>query len=76
MQLVCPLPRQRRQLRLRSTYTRRLRRMLNRLSPTKSVTVRQVQRGLAAVLADVSRGHKVAVTRHGKVVAHLVPAGG
>ena len=39
----------------------------------KTVSVREFQHGLAALLARVARGGTVTVTRRGKVVACLVP---
>jgi prevent-host-death family protein len=40
----------------------------------KTTSVRELQHGLAAVLARVERGDTVTVTRRGKVVARIVPA--
>ena len=39
----------------------------------KATSVRELQHGLAAVLARVERGDTVTVTRRGKVVARIVP---
>jgi len=63
-------------LRLNSVVcsTLRLRRMLDTMSNMKTVTVREVQHGLAAVLAEVQRGQEIAVTKRGQVVARIVPA--
>ena len=41
---------------------------------TKTATAREVQRHLAAILDRVARGEEVTVTRHGKVVARIIPA--
>jgi prevent-host-death family protein len=40
----------------------------------KTATIRQVQHGLTQVIAEVQRGQEFAVTKHGKVVARIVPA--
>jgi prevent-host-death family protein len=40
----------------------------------KSATIRQVQHGLADVIKAVQKGQEIAITKHGKVVARLVPA--
>ncbi len=40
----------------------------------KTLTVREVQHGLARVLDEVARGQEIAVTRRGRLVAHIVPA--
>ena len=42
---------------------------------TNRVTVRQVQHELARILAKVQKGQELLVTKRGKVVAKLVPAG-
>lgn len=39
----------------------------------KTASVRELQHGLAAVLARVERGDTVTITRRGKVVARIVP---
>ncbi|MEI9937787.1 MAG: type II toxin-antitoxin system prevent-host-death family antitoxin [Pseudomonadota bacterium] len=39
----------------------------------KTASVRELQHGLAALLASVERGDTVTVTRRGKVVACIVP---
>jgi prevent-host-death family protein len=39
----------------------------------KTASVRELQHGLAALLASVERGGTVTVTRRGKVVACIVP---
>lgn len=39
----------------------------------KSVTVVEAKSGFSALLAQVEAGEEIAVTRHGKVVARLVP---
>jgi prevent-host-death family protein len=46
------------------------------MSNMKTVTVREVQHGLAGVLSEVRKGQEFAVTKHGKVVARIVPAMG
>lgn len=43
------------------------------MSYMKTTSVRELQHGLAAVLARVERGDTVTVTRRGKVVARIVP---
>jgi prevent-host-death family protein len=43
------------------------------MSNMKTTSVRELQHGLAAVLARVERGDTVTVTRRGKVVACIVP---
>jgi len=40
----------------------------------KTATVREVQHGLAGVLSQVQKGQEFAVTKHGKVIARIVPA--
>ena len=40
----------------------------------KTVSVRELQYNLATVLQQVSRGEEIAVTRHGRLIAHIVPA--
>ena len=40
----------------------------------KTVSVREVQHNLAAVLEMVSHGQEVAVTKRGRVIARIVPA--
>lgn len=44
------------------------------MSNMKTATVREVQHGLATVLSQVQKGQEIAVTKHGKVIAHIVPA--
>ena len=39
----------------------------------KNVSVVEVKARLSALLAEVEAGEEIAVTRHGKVVARLVP---
>lgn len=39
----------------------------------KSVSVVEAKARFSALLADVESGEEIAVTRHGKVVARLVP---
>lgn len=39
----------------------------------KSVTVVEAKSHLSALLADVEAGEEIAVTRHGKIVARIVP---
>jgi prevent-host-death family protein len=41
----------------------------------KSATIRQVQHELAEVISEVQKGQEIAITKHGKVVARLVPVG-
>ena len=45
------------------------------MSNMKSATIRQVQHGLAEVITEVQKGQEIAITKHGKVVARLVPVG-
>lgn len=45
------------------------------MSNMKTTSVRDLQHGLAAILARVERGDTVTVTRRGKVVACIVPPG-
>jgi prevent-host-death family protein len=40
----------------------------------RTATVREVQHGLASVLSQVQKGQEIAVTKHGKVIARIVPA--
>lgn len=47
--------------------------MLDIMSNMKSATIRQVQHGLAEVITEVQKGQEIAITKHGKVVARLVP---
>ena len=44
------------------------------MSNMKTATVREVQHGLAGVLSQVQKGQEFAVTKHGKVIARIVPA--
>lgn len=44
------------------------------MSNMKTATVREVQHGLASVLSQVQEGREIAVTKHGKVIARIVPA--
>jgi len=44
------------------------------MSNMKTATVREVQHGLASVLSQVCKGQEFAVTKHGKVIARIVPA--
>ncbi len=39
----------------------------------RTVPVVQMKANLSALLADVARGEEIAITRHGQVVARLVP---
>jgi len=39
----------------------------------RSVPVVEVKAKLSALLADVARGEEIAITRHGRIVARLVP---
>lgn len=39
----------------------------------KTIAVVEMKSRLSAVLADVENGEEIAITRHGKVVARLVP---
>lgn len=41
----------------------------------KTATAREVQHGFGRYLAKASRGESVVITRHGKKMARLVPAG-
>jgi prevent-host-death family protein len=47
---------------------------LDIMSNMKTATVREVQHGLASVLSQVQNGQEIAVTKHGKVIARIVPA--
>lgn len=44
------------------------------MSNMKTASIRQVQHDLARVIAEVQKGQEIAVTKHGRVVARLVPA--
>ena len=44
------------------------------MSNMKTATVREVQHGLASVLSRVQKGQEITVTKHGKVIARIVPA--
>ncbi|MBW7925036.1 MAG: type II toxin-antitoxin system prevent-host-death family antitoxin [Burkholderiaceae bacterium] len=39
----------------------------------RTVPVVEVKAKLSALLADVARGEEIAITRHGRIVARLVP---
>jgi len=39
----------------------------------RTVPVVQMKANLSALLAEVARGEEIAITRHGQVVARLVP---
>lgn len=39
----------------------------------RSVAVVEMKAHLSALLADVERGEEIAITRHGRVIARLVP---
>ncbi|MCD6681087.1 MAG: type II toxin-antitoxin system prevent-host-death family antitoxin [Burkholderiaceae bacterium] len=39
----------------------------------KTVPVVEVKAKLSALLAEVARGEEIAITRHGRIVARLVP---
>lgn len=39
----------------------------------RTVPVVQVKSHLSALLAEVARGEEIAITRHGQVIARLVP---
>jgi len=39
----------------------------------RTVAVMQVRSRLSALLAEVARGEEIAITRHGRVIARLVP---
>lgn len=39
----------------------------------RTVAVAQTKANLTALLVDVARGEEIAITRHGQVVARLVP---
>lgn len=39
----------------------------------RTVPVVQMKANLSALLADVARGEEIAITRHGRIVARLVP---
>jgi prevent-host-death family protein len=40
----------------------------------RTVSVVHVRSRLSALLGEVARGEEIAITRHGRVIAHLVPA--
>lgn len=40
----------------------------------RSVPVVEVKAKLSALLAEVARGEEIAITRHGRIVARLMPA--
>lgn len=40
----------------------------------KEVGIREVQKNLSALIAEVRKGHEVTITERGKAVARLVPA--
>jgi antitoxin (DNA-binding transcriptional repressor) of toxin-antitoxin stability system len=46
------------------------------MSNMKTATVREVQHGLAGLLSEVQKGQAFAVTKHGKVIARIIPASG
>jgi prevent-host-death family protein len=39
----------------------------------RTVPIVEVKSRLSALLADVARGEEIAITRHGRVIARLVP---
>lgn len=39
----------------------------------RAVPIVEVKAHLSALLADVERGEEIAITRHGRVIARLVP---
>lgn len=39
----------------------------------KTIAIVEMKAHLSAVLADVEKGEEIAITRHGRVVARLVP---
>jgi prevent-host-death family protein len=39
----------------------------------RTVPIVEMKSRLAALLADVARGEEIAITRHGKVIARLIP---
>jgi len=41
--------------------------------PMKTVPVVEVKARFSALLADVARGEEIAITRHGRIVARLIP---
>jgi prevent-host-death family protein len=43
------------------------------MSHMKTISVRELQHGLAAVLARVARGDRLTITRRGKIVERIVP---
>jgi len=47
--------------------------LYDKLHYMKTASVRELQHGLAALLASVERGDTVTVTRRGKIVACIVP---
>lgn len=44
------------------------------MSNMKTATVREVQHRLASLLSRVQKGQEIAVTKHDKVIARIVPA--
>ena len=50
--------------------------MLDIVSNMKTATVREIQHGLAGLLSEVQKGQAFAVTKHGKVIARIIPASG
>lgn len=40
----------------------------------QSVTASEANRSFSKLLRDVEHGHRVAVTRHGRVVARIIPS--
>ena len=44
------------------------------MSNMKTVTVRDVQHNLAALLEEVRKGQEITVTKRGTVIARIVPA--
>ena len=44
------------------------------MSNMKTATVREVQHGLSSVLSQVQKGQEFEVTKHGRVIARIVPA--
>lgn len=41
----------------------------------RTVPIVQMKANLSALLAEVARGEEIAITRHGQVVARLIPDG-
>lgn len=47
--------------------------VMDKETPDIQVTVRDLQRNASAVLHRIEEGESIAITRHGKVIARLLP---